>query len=318
MVWAEKFVDTFLNRAREINMYNFKIFRDSILLLIIPLLFLFSSVSFADKTVTKGSIVETTKVADGVYVFRWWVYRNIFIVTNEGVIATDPINPKAAKMLMKEIRKVTDKPIKYVVYSHNHWDHISGGNIFKEAGAKFISHENCKKHFNRRPNSEVVVPDITFSDKYMLTLGGKELELQYFGENHGDCAITMRLPEEKIIFIVDLVTPKRLPYRTMPDFLPDEWIRSLSEIEALDFDTVIAGHGPHSEPVTSPRIVVQEQREYLEALLIAVKTQWDKGIHSPDKLREIIKLPRYEKWRGYEAWLPMNIERIWEYYHMGR
>ncbi len=284
---------------------------------VITILFLFSSVTLADNTKKSTKLVETTKVAEGVYVFRWWVYRNLFVVTDEGVIATDPMNPKAAEMLMQEIRKVTDKPIKYVVYSHNHWDHISGGKIFKEAGAQFVSHEACVKHFNRRSNSAVVLPDITFSEKHTLTLGGKTLELQYFGKNHGDCLITMRLPEEKMIFIVDIVTPKRVAFRTMPDFLPDEWIRSLYEIEKLEFDTVIPGHGPDSMPATSPRTVVQEQREYLEDLIFAVKAEWDKGVHSPDALRATVKLPKYKKWRAYEVWLPMNIERIWAYFHMG-
>jgi len=70
-------------------------------------------------------------IGDGLYVFRWWVYRNIFLVTDKGVIVTDPMNPKAAKLLQKEIRKITDKPVKYVVYSHNHHDHISGGKSLK-------------------------------------------------------------------------------------------------------------------------------------------------------------------------------------------
>lgn len=61
-----------------------------------------------------------------------------------------------------------------------------------------------------------------------------------------------------------------------------------------------------------------EQRVYLETLMAAVKTAMDSGMHSPDKLRETVKLPEYEHWRSYEEWLPMNIERIWAYYHMGR
>ncbi len=285
--------------------------------LMVGSLFLLSYSAQADRAKSKPKLVETTKVAEGVYVFRWWVYRNLFVVTDEGVIATDPVNPKAAKMLMQEIRKVTDKPIKYVVYSHQHWDHISGGKIFKDAGAQFVSHEGCMKHFKRRPSPVVVLPDITFSDKHTLTLGGKTLELEYFGKNHGDCLISMRLPKEKMIFLVDIVTPERVAFRNMPDFLPDEWIRSLSEIEKLDFETVIPGHGPASMPATSPRSVVQEQREYLEDLIAAVRVEWDKGVHSPDKLKKTIKLPKYKEWRGYDAWLPMNIERIWAYLHMG-
>ena len=60
-------------------------------------------------------LFKTTKVADGVYSFRFAFHRNMFVVTDEGVIATDPMNPKAAGILMKEIRKVTDKPVKYLV-----------------------------------------------------------------------------------------------------------------------------------------------------------------------------------------------------------
>ena len=81
---------------------------------------------------------ETTKIADGVYSYRFFFHRNIFIVTEEGVIATDPMNPRAARTMMAEIKKVTDQPVKYVVYSHEHWDHIAGGKVFKDASEDFI------------------------------------------------------------------------------------------------------------------------------------------------------------------------------------
>ncbi len=129
--------------------------------------------------------------------------------------------------------------------------------------------------------------------------------------------MVMRLPKEKILFVVDIVTPRRVAFRAMPDFWPDEWIRSLKEIEQLDYDYVISAHGPHSEPAIDPASVVVEQRGYLEDLMAAVKKEMDAGTHSPDKLRKIVKLPKYEKWRSYDQWLPMNIERIWAYYHMG-
>ena len=63
--------------------------------------------------------------------------------------------------------------------------------------------------------------------------------------------------------------------------------------------------------------VVADQRTYLEDLMAAVKAEIDRGTHSPDKLRQIVKLPKYKDWRSYDEWLPMNIERIWAYYHMG-
>ena len=256
-------------------------------------------------------------IADGVYVFRWWVYRNIFIVTDEGVIVTDPMNPKASKLLRSEIRKITDKPVKYVVYSHNHHDHISGGNIFKEEGAKFVAHKNVLKQLGDHPNPVTPLPDIIFDDSYELKLGGRTLGLKYFGPNHGDSLVVMRIPEEKILFIVDIVTPRRVAFRTMPDFWPDEWIRSLKEIEKMDFDYVVSGHGPANQPAIDPASVVKEQRGYLEDLMAAVKKAMDGGMHSPDALQKTVKLPKYKHWRSYDKWLPMNIERIWYFYHMG-
>lgn len=256
-------------------------------------------------------------IGDGLYVFRWWVYRNFFLVTDEGVIVTDPMNPKAAGLLRKEIRKITDKPIKYVIYSHNHHDHISGGIKFKEEGAKFIGHKNVRKELGDHPSAVTPLPDITFEDTYTVKLGGRTVELQYFGPNHGESLVVMRLPREKILFVVDIVTPRRVAFRTMPDFWPDEWVRSLREIEQLDFDYVISAHGPANQPAIDPASVVVEQRSYLEDLMSAVKKAMDSGTHSPDALRKTVKLPKYENWRSYNEWLPMNIERIWAYYHMG-
>ena len=83
---------------------------------------------------------ETIKVegTDNVYVFRYGNSQAMFIVTSAGVIATDPIGygrPQAVTTYVEEIKKVTNQPIKYVVYSHHHFDHIAGGKPFKDAGA---------------------------------------------------------------------------------------------------------------------------------------------------------------------------------------
>lgn len=260
---------------------------------------------------------SVTHIGNDIYVFRWWVYRNFFIVTDEGVIATDPMNSKAAQLLKQEIEKVTDKPIRYVLYSHNHHDHISGGIELDGEGVEFVGHENIAKELIDHPNPTLPAPDITFVDNYTVELGGRRVELEYYGPNHGESLVIMRLPEEKIIFVVDIVTPRRVAFRIMPDFWPDEWVRTLKEIEATDYDYVISGHGPETEPAIEPAIVVTEQREYIEDLMAAVKAAMDAGMHNPDELKKSVKLPKYKDWRSYDAFLPMNIERIWAFYHMG-
>ena len=98
-------------------------------------------------------LFATTKVegTDNVYVFRYQGHQSMFVVTSDGVIATDPIGlgrPQAVTTYIDEIKKVTSQPIKYVVYSHNHYDHITGGKPFKDLGATFIAHKNAKAHSN--------------------------------------------------------------------------------------------------------------------------------------------------------------------------
>ena len=91
----------------------------------------------------------TTKVegTDNVYVFRYGNTQAMFVVTKAGVIATDPIGygrPQAVTTYLEEIKKVTNQPIRYVIYSHHHFDHIAGGKPFKDAGATFIAHKQSQ------------------------------------------------------------------------------------------------------------------------------------------------------------------------------
>jgi len=72
---------------------------------------------------------DLTKVTDNVYSFRFLTHRAMVVVTSDGVIVTDPINSVAAQNMMDEIKKITNKPVKFVIYSHNHWDHVAGENI---------------------------------------------------------------------------------------------------------------------------------------------------------------------------------------------
>jgi glyoxylase-like metal-dependent hydrolase (beta-lactamase superfamily II) len=259
---------------------------------------------------------ETTRIAEGLYTFTHNGARNIFIVTPEGVIATDPISPKSAELMRAEIRKVTDKPVKYVVYSHQHWDHARGGKIFKDEGATFVSHANCIKHFHRHPNPDVIMPDMTYEgSRHDLKLGGRTLELYYFGRNHGDCMTLMRIPEEKILFVVDLVTPYGVSGGSglLNDYYPLDWIRSMQEIEAtVDFERMIGGHGV---PI-APKDAFVERRRYIEAMYDAVKKEWEKGTN-PFEIADKIDLPEFKHLRNYDALRARNAERFVAYFALG-
>src|SRR5438874_8711242 len=130
--------------------------------------------------------IETTKVdgTDNVYIFRNGNHQSMFVVTKDGVIATDPIaygRPTGGQQYVDEIRRVTDKPIKYLIYSHHHYDHIAGGKAFKDAGAKIIAHKNVKAHLASLGDPNTVLPDESFDGNKTIKLGGTTLELTYLG-----------------------------------------------------------------------------------------------------------------------------------------
>src|SRR6516165_3307788 len=146
-------------------------------------------------------LFSTTKVdgTDNVYIFRYNRHQSMFIVTPDGVIVTDPIGLRrpAAQAYIEEIRKITPAPIKYVIYSHPHFDHIAGGQPFKDQGATFVAHRNAKDRIVALNAPDVVVPDEVVDGMRTINLGGTTLELIYLGKNHSNGNLVMRLPKER-------------------------------------------------------------------------------------------------------------------------
>jgi glyoxylase-like metal-dependent hydrolase (beta-lactamase superfamily II) len=138
-------------------------------------------------------LFSTTKVdgTDGVYIFRYQGHQAMFVVTPDGVIATDPIGERrpAAAAYIGEIQKITQAPIKYVVYSHSHFDHIAGGKPFKDLGAVFVAHRNTKRLLDARKNPDIVVPDLVVDDGGgKIELGGTTPLIKFRGSNSRNSA----------------------------------------------------------------------------------------------------------------------------------
>jgi glyoxylase-like metal-dependent hydrolase (beta-lactamase superfamily II) len=262
----------------------------------------------------------TTKVegTDNIYIFRYGGHQSMFIVTKDGVIATDPISERrpAAKTYIEEIQKITKAPIKYVIYSHLHYDHIAGGKPFKDLGATFIAHKNAKDRIVQLKPADIVVPDQTVGDKKVIKLGGTTLELIYVGRNHSDSTLVMRLPKEKIIFTVDWLPLQAVQFRGMADsYLPD-LEEGMKKVLAMDWDKLIPGHPGPGGRQTGTKEDVKNDLAYLQDLSAAVKKAVDEGKSVADAQKEI-KLPKYESWGNYGPFLPMNIERYYDFHNRG-
>src|SRR5207244_8272251 len=143
---------------------------------------------------------------------------------------------------INEIKKVTSQPIRYLVYSHHHFDHISGGKPFKDAGARVVAHKRAKERLDQMQNPLVVPVDETFDTTKSIELGGTTLELSYLGLNHSDSNIVMRLPREKIVFIVDTILVGSVPGRGFIDMYPLEDEDVGKTRMPMDRDRLIPGH----------------------------------------------------------------------------
>ena len=255
----------------------------------------------------------TTKVegTDNVYIFRGGNHQSMFVVTSAGVIATDPIGygrPQMVQTYVDEIKKVTNQPIKYLIYSHHHFDHIAGGKPFKDAGATVLSHRRAKERLIVLQDPHTVIPDETMDRTKTLKLGNTTLELTWVGLNHSDSTIVMRLPKEKILFAVDFIPVGSFPGRGMIDSYPIEWEDSLKRVSAMNWDTMIPGHPGAPGGRLGTKDDVQKFLSLLQETSAAVKAEAQSG-GCWDRVEKELKFPKYESMPGYEAGLPMLLRR---------
>lgn len=183
--------------------------------------------------------------------------------------------------------------------------------MFEQAGAVVVAHENAKKAIigEQRPTA---VPDITFSDTMTIELGGKTVELIYPGRSHSDNLIVVRFPEERAVFTVDFISVARLPYQDLADSYFPDWIEAIKQVEELEFDILIPGHGP-----VGTKSDATEHRQYLEDLHAAV-LQAARAGQSLDEMKANITLDKYQEWGQYEDWRAMNIEGMYNQIRLHR
>jgi len=204
-------------------------------------------------------------------------------VTSEGVILVDDMFYRNSDDIRAKVASVTDRPIKYVLNTHQHDDH-AGGNAKLLAIANVIAHDNVRAnlshikqpYYEDTPGTPIGLPNITFSDELVVHLGGKEVRAKYFGRGHTSGDAVVYFPELKAIHTGDLFlgrTPAAaaaaaskppgvniyVDYAQGGSFL--DWTRTLDGALALDFDTVMPGHGP-----VSTRADVVKFRADLEAM----------------------------------------------------
>ena len=162
---------------------------------------------------------------------------------------------------------------------------------------------------------EVRPPDLTFRDQMTVTLGGEEAQLIHVGPMlHTDAMSAIVFPGERAVFVVDFITPGRLPYvdyftgfaanGVSPEEL-DSWLNAIRVVEMLDVDIVTAGHGS-----VGPIEDVTEHRHYLEDLRDSVAEAVARG-ESLDEARRTVTLAEYSHLFNYDDWRETQVEAMY-------
>src|SRR5216683_5080833 len=188
-----------------------------------------------------GYVVKN--VGGGIYVISDNGWQSAFLVTDEGVIVFDA-PASFGKSIPLEVSKVTDKPIKMLVYSHAHKDHIGGSAAFKDIeDLKIVSLDTVSDFLKEMNDPNRLVPNETFKTTKTLTLGGQTVELtrHEYHSNEGDLFIYV--PKAKFLMAVDCVTPGYAPFSGF-DITTNfhQYLKVFDELLAYKFDTFVGGH----------------------------------------------------------------------------
>tara|TARA_R110002073_G_scaffold4833_2_gene30796 strand:- start:192 stop:986 length:795 start_codon:yes stop_codon:yes gene_type:complete len=232
--------------------------------------------SLASPVVVAGDY-KIENVQGDIYRFIDDRHRAVFLVTNDGILLTDPLNAEAAAWLKIELQKRFNVPVKYVVYSHNHSDHIYGAEVFDDPETKFIAHELAEQDI-RTTRAKTVLPDVIFKEDMVISLGGHSIELRYHGPNDGRGSISMLFRTEKVLFVVDWIVLGRMPWQKLWSYDIQGMINSTAQVLELDFEIFVGGHADIGNKAD-----VQRYLTYLQTLYRAVID----GIHSGQNLKAV-------------------------------
>jgi glyoxylase-like metal-dependent hydrolase (beta-lactamase superfamily II) len=248
------------------------------------------AVSADNKYAPTSVEMEVNKVSDHVYYVEGsagiatdnegFISNAGFVVTGDGVVVFDSLGtPSLANKLVSKIREITDQPIRKVIVSHYHADHIYGLQVFEEMGAEISAPEGSQKYlqseaarerleerrFSLEPwvneNTRLILPDVTISKSDTFTMGDVTFTINYMGKAHSDGDLSMLVEPDRVLFSGDLIFEGRVPFVGSAD--TKSWLETLTRLETGGLTALIPGHGPAS---TSPQETIELTRAYLAYL----------------------------------------------------
>jgi cyclase len=257
--------------------------------------------------------------------------NSAFLVTAEGVLVIDTRqHPAHGRDLIERIRKITDKPVKWVINTHAHGDHFYGNPAFKAVGATIIAHrdvvagmkKNEQLEFKRRlaffkslrldpAEVKTVLPDVTFDSRITITLGGRTVEIMYLGpgQNPGDTLVYF--PHARALYVGGPFANNNWSNMSFTPSM-DGWIAMLNKIAAMEnVDMFLPGHGD-----VGTRDDVLDEAKMLAEVQDGVKAAIAKGM-SKDEIVKTLRFPQFANRRNYDR-IDVFLEALYHLYTTGK
>ena len=267
-----------------------------------------------------------TRVKDGIYVFAPDATTTTcsFVVTQEGVVMIDSCNsPVASRNMAAAIKKVTDKPVVFLIDTETHSDHTANHFIFSppaavinhlEAGAGMKKEYNPKRAATLAAQSpemrdalkgeRMIPPHIEYKDRMTINLGERTFELIYLKNVHSDADTAIWLPKERVLFASSAANVRRF-LNLRPSVVIPDVLASYKLMKSLNPEIVITGHGP---PTTTK--VFDEYEGFYTLLLKRVGAMAAQG-KSLAEIKKELKMPEYADWHDQNR-LEANIDAAYK------
>ena len=229
------------------------------------------------------------------------VHSGLVLITKEGALVVDPAMTCTAGWLRDEIRTRFKVGVKYVVYTHGHADHISGGQVFQKDGATIVANQRAVEPIvgEKIPTA---VPDKVFDKDMTITLGGETVLLHRVAPSHSDSMIMVLFPKYKALQCTDVCESKSMPYNDFLDFYYPGWIETLDWVAQQDVDFIDVGHynpATKADQAALRRYMIDLHQQVLD--LVRGGQSWDqlyRNVRFSDEVRA---------WTAFDTMHTLNV-----------
>lgn len=255
---------------------------------------------------TSSADEQLAEVAPGVWTYQLRWERALIVVTDAGLVVTDPFNPAFAGALRRALaRRGLWQPVHTVVYSHHHLDHVGGAAVLEPG--QVVAHADCQRHWDASSPRDLMPPTRTIKDHTRLTVGGVAIDLVPIPHAHAQTHVAVHI-EDSVLYAPDTVAPGVMLLGGLPAVPLDGFFADMERLAALDFEIFVASHFGYGskDDFVKTTAMLEDLRDIARETLAGSYAEG--GIHfdvaeTGDAFRRFYDAAheRCGKWHGFDA-----------------